>query len=237
LSIRRQYLPFGIREGATRVIKESKTTEAVIPATKSPSELAAHVARVAARLFAERGYDATSVREIVEASGVTKPTLYYHFGSKQGLAEALLTKPMTEFITSLRGVVEEIKEPIELLRRMFESYINLISDEPDRGRFLYAICFGPQNSSLQAEMHEFGEAIDAVTADCARRLAEQGVIDRERVDSCSQVIRGLIMSSTLDHIMLGRPLEPGLADRLVVDLLQGFGRPGYQFDDERRGQS
>jgi AcrR family transcriptional regulator len=217
-------------------MKEAKTTETVLAASKSPSEVAAHIARVAARLFAERGYDATSVREIVEASGVTKPTLYYHFGSKQGLAEALLTKPMTGFIGSLRALVAETREPIELLTRMFEAYINLTTDEPDRGRFLYAICFGPQNSSLQQEMHEFGEMIDAVTADCAGRLAEAGVIASERVESCSQVIRGLIMSSTLDHIMLGRPLEPGLAQRLVVDLLQGFGRPGFEFDGNRRGQ-
>ena len=43
------------------------------------SPVARHIARAAARLFAERGYDATSVREIVEAAGVAKPTLYYYF--------------------------------------------------------------------------------------------------------------------------------------------------------------
>ncbi len=213
-----------------------KIAEAMATVGRVSGEAVSHIARVAARLFAERGYDATSVREIVEAAGVTKPTLYYHFGSKQGLAEALLTKPMTEFIASLRSLLEEQIAPIDLLRRMFAAYIGLISDEPDRGRFLYAICFGPQNSSLQAEMHQFGEAIDAVTADCAGRLADAGVIAKERVESCSQVIRGLIMSSTLDHIMLGRPLESGLADRLVVDLLQGFGRPGFEFDGEREGR-
>jgi AcrR family transcriptional regulator len=215
------------------VVEDLKIARALATFGRPSGDSAAHIARVAARLFAERGYDATSVREIVEAAGVTKPTLYYHFGSKQGLAEALLTNPMSEFISSLRGLLDEPIGPIALLRRMFAAYISLISDEPDRGRFLYAICFGPQNSSLQAEMHQFGEAIDAATADCAGRLADAGVIDRERVESCSQVIRGLIMSSTLDHIMLGRPLEPGLADRLVVDLLKGFGRPGVEFDGER----
>jgi TetR/AcrR family transcriptional regulator len=44
----------------------------------------------ALRLFAARGYDAVGVQEIVEAAGVTKPTLYYYFGSKRGLLEALL---------------------------------------------------------------------------------------------------------------------------------------------------
>ena len=58
--------------------------------------MARHIARTAARLFAERGYDATSVREIVEAAGVAKPTLYYYFRSKEGLAQALLTVPLNE---------------------------------------------------------------------------------------------------------------------------------------------
>jgi AcrR family transcriptional regulator len=48
--------------------------------------------REAAALFAVRGYDAVSVREIVEAAGCTKPAMYYHFGSKDGLALALFAE-------------------------------------------------------------------------------------------------------------------------------------------------
>ena len=44
----------------------------------------------ALRLFATRGYNAVGVEEIVSSAGVTKPTLYHHFGSKQGLLETLL---------------------------------------------------------------------------------------------------------------------------------------------------
>ena len=40
---------------------------------------------IALKLFTERGYDAVGVQEIVEGAGVTKPTLYHHFGSKRGL--------------------------------------------------------------------------------------------------------------------------------------------------------
>lgn len=41
-------------------------------------------------LFFDKGYDAVSVQEIVEHAGITKPTLYYYFGSKYGLLEQLL---------------------------------------------------------------------------------------------------------------------------------------------------
>jgi AcrR family transcriptional regulator len=41
-------------------------------------------------LWSERGYDAVGVQEIVEAAGITKPTLYHYFGSKRGLLDALI---------------------------------------------------------------------------------------------------------------------------------------------------
>ena len=41
-------------------------------------------------LFAVKGYDATAVREICEAAGITKPTLYHFFGSKDGVLQALV---------------------------------------------------------------------------------------------------------------------------------------------------
>jgi TetR/AcrR family transcriptional regulator len=46
----------------------------------------------ALQLFAARGYDAVGVQEIVEAAGITKPTLYHYFGSKRGLLDTLLAK-------------------------------------------------------------------------------------------------------------------------------------------------
>lgn len=44
----------------------------------------------AACLFCQQGYNATSIREIVSAAGTTRPTLYYHFGSKEGLIRTLV---------------------------------------------------------------------------------------------------------------------------------------------------
>src|SRR4051812_21694653 len=84
--------------------------------------MADQIASAAARLFASRGYDATPVRMIVEEAGVTKPTLYYHFGSKEGLAQALLTRPMTGLVEALRGIVAGPSEPIAALVEVVETH-------------------------------------------------------------------------------------------------------------------
>jgi len=52
--------------------------------------LAARILDEAIRMFASRGYASTSVREVVEACGCTKPALYYHFTNKVGLYRAAI---------------------------------------------------------------------------------------------------------------------------------------------------
>lgn len=55
------------------------------PGGESRGPTADHIAERAAELFARKGFAATSIREIADAAGITKPTLYYYFGSKEGL--------------------------------------------------------------------------------------------------------------------------------------------------------
>ena len=54
-------------------------------------------------LWAARGYAAVGVQELCEAGGVTKPTLYYYFGSKHGVLEALLERYAGPLLEDLRG--------------------------------------------------------------------------------------------------------------------------------------
>ena len=54
-------------------------------------------------IFNERGYSATSVREIVQAADVSKPVLYYYFGSKEGIYTELMTKPFEVLEKIFRG--------------------------------------------------------------------------------------------------------------------------------------
>ncbi len=201
---------------------DSRLGEGTATNGQTPGEMAAHVARTAARLFAAHGYDATSVREVVEAAGVTKPTLYYHFGSKQGLAEALLTRPMTEFVARLRALVESGPEPGELLRRTFAEHMAFLHDEPDRARFFYAICFGANCSTLKVEICEFGESIQREMIACARYAAGQGLIDPGRVEAFAEVFRGMVIMASLDFLFGGREPDSALPDRIIHDLLRGF---------------
>lgn len=70
------------------------------------------IAERAAELFSEKGFAATSIREIAEAAGVTKPTLYYYFGSKEGLVRHILLTAIRSFAAAV-----ESAEAASTLRR------------------------------------------------------------------------------------------------------------------------
>jgi AcrR family transcriptional regulator len=60
-----------------------------------------NILSIALKLFASRGFDAVGIQEIVDAAGITKPTLYHYFGSKEGLLNALLASNFDELYQSV----------------------------------------------------------------------------------------------------------------------------------------
>jgi AcrR family transcriptional regulator len=187
------------------------------------STVARHIARSAAKLFAERGYDATSVREIVEAAGVAKPTLYYYFRSKEGLAQALLSVPLSGLVATLRNLVTTEADPIRCMERVLESHYTFCREDPDRARFIYSLLFGPRGSEVAGDLEPFKADLIGWTEAAVRRLAEAGIIARERVDACCAAFRGLILVSTLDFLFEERALGQDLAHRQLHEILYGFG--------------
>ncbi len=90
----------------------------------------------AIRLFAHHGYGSTSMREVAEASGVTKPTLYYHFGSKEGLFRAIIEGRIEAFAAMVRATVTGDDPVVERLEQFLEAYLLGALEDIDTLRFM-----------------------------------------------------------------------------------------------------
>lgn len=81
----------------------------------------------AEEFFAERGYRQATMDELAARLGVTKPVIYDHFGSKDGLLLALLTRARTELhAETLRALGEAPGDPREALRRALLAFFTFI---------------------------------------------------------------------------------------------------------------
>ena len=103
------------------------------------ADVRTQILRCATRLFAERADGSTSVRDIVEAAGVTKPTMYYWFKSK----EALFVAIVRHHLEALRALVEQaVATPgsvRERLQRFVEAYVRGAMEDRDAVRLLLSL--------------------------------------------------------------------------------------------------
>jgi len=98
---------------------------------------------VGRHLFAERGLDGTSVEEIAAQAGVSKPVVYEHFGSKEGLYAVVVDREMDRFLTMANQLLagEDTRAKFEaaaigLLRYIDENtdgFRILVRDSPPAG--------------------------------------------------------------------------------------------------------
>ena len=66
---------------------------------------------VARTLFAERGYDATSIEEIAASAQVSKPVVYEHFGGKEGLYAVIIDRELTLIYSTIVNALESDPSP------------------------------------------------------------------------------------------------------------------------------
>jgi AcrR family transcriptional regulator len=135
--------------GAALVAETAPAASAPAPSAPAPSapDLGGHDARhrsdtrariqqVALELFAEQGYDKTSLREIAERLDVTKAALYYHFKSKEDIVRSLVADYFGQ-IDALIAWAKTQPRTSETRREILSRYVRIVADGSDVFRMLH----------------------------------------------------------------------------------------------------
>jgi TetR/AcrR family transcriptional regulator, cholesterol catabolism regulator len=85
------------------------------------SERRAHLLVLAGELFAQKGYRATTVREIADAAGILSGSLYHHFDSKESIADEILSSFINEVLADYRGAVASAQDPRAAIEQIVRS--------------------------------------------------------------------------------------------------------------------
>ena len=95
------------------------------------------ILEVAETLFAEKGFDGTSIRDISKVAKINVAMISYYFGSKERLLQSLIVYRTTDIKTQLEHLLEEDLEPIEKVNKLIEIYINRINNNKGIYRILH----------------------------------------------------------------------------------------------------
>jgi TetR/AcrR family transcriptional regulator, cholesterol catabolism regulator len=85
------------------------------------SERRAHLVVLAGDLFAQKGYRATTVREIADAAGILSGSLYHHFDSKESIGDEILSSFINEVLDDYRGAVASAASPRAAIEQIVRS--------------------------------------------------------------------------------------------------------------------
>jgi AcrR family transcriptional regulator len=87
----------------------------------------ARLVMLAGDLFAEKGYRATTVREIADAAGILSGSLYHHFDSKESIADEILSGFLNEVLANYRAAVAAADSPRTALEQIVRSTSHTLS--------------------------------------------------------------------------------------------------------------
>ncbi len=156
------------------------------------SNIAEGILQAAVRLFARKGYEATSTREIVEAAGVTKPMIYYYFKNKEGLYEAVLTRFLSQFALRLRAVVDEPREPRDHLVEVVWAHLEYCREHRDFAKFFYAVFFGPEESAVADSLVSMTRQVQDLLIEACQRAVANGLVKPERMEALVIALQAMI---------------------------------------------
>lgn len=101
----------------------------------SGSERREQLLQVARGLFAEHGYEVTTVEDIAEAAGITKPVVYEHFGGKEGLYAVIVEREEAQLLERITSVLSA-EHPREAVELAADAFLGYIEEHPDGFRIL-----------------------------------------------------------------------------------------------------
>jgi AcrR family transcriptional regulator len=166
------------------------------------------ILEVTAELLQRSGVEPPSTRAICEAAGVSAPTLYHHFGDKDGLYDAVVQYGFESYLRAKHALVRT-DDPVDDLRRAWDTHVQFGVTHPA----LYTLMYGTPRAGVSSPA---AAEADAVLVDLLERVARAGRL-RVPLERAIAMIAAACVGSALQAIRAG--YDPAVGDQLRDSVL------------------
>jgi len=197
---------------------------------------------IAAELFAQKGYRATTVREIADAAGILSGSLYHHFDSKESIGDEILSGFINEVLANYRSAMDSAPDPQAALEQIVRSTNRTLSQHraaltmlqndwsyfAAQPRFAYLLKALREIERIWIGQLELGKQVGLFRPDLDAKLTYRLFQDvlwvpaqwrRTRGYSTDQVVDGLLQ-------ILFDGIGAGARGMALANETIGFGAPG-----------
>ncbi len=176
---------------------------------------------VSRQLFAERGFEGTSVEEIAARADVSKPVVYEHFGGKEGVYAVIVDREVEALLGALTGVLSSRAHPKVLVEQAALALLGYIEQSPDGFRIL------SRDSPVAQAAGTFSSLLGDVSTQVESLLASQFAsrdLDSELASLYSQMLVGMIALAGQHWADVREPSKEVVAAHLVNLAWNGLSR-------------
>lgn len=167
---------------------------------------------VSRALFAEKGFEATSIEEIAHRAGVSKPVVYEHFGGKEGIYAVVVDREMQRLMDQIVTALEDGEHPRELLERAACALLDYIEGSTDGFRILV------RDSPVASSSGTFSSLLNDIASQVEHILglhfAKQGY-DRKLAALYAQALVGMVALTGQWWLEARKPKKDEVAAHLV----------------------
>lgn len=162
------------------------------------------ILEVALVVFARSGFHGTSMNDVADAAGVTKPVLYQHFDSKRDLYAALLDEVGNRLLNSIAKAAAEASDGKARTELGYRAYFDWVADDHDAFRLLFG------SGAMRDD--EFTTAVREITDQAARAVAPLIDVDIPEAHrrTLAHALVGMAEGASRRLVELGDDFDPGL---------------------------
>ena len=167
---------------------------------------------VGRKLFAERGFDGTSVEEIAATAGVSKPVVYEHFGGKEGLYAVVVDREIRTLLDWITGALTSGAHPRLLLEQAAMALLDYIETSTDGFRILV------RDSPVAHSSGGFASLLSEVASQVEHILADEfraRGLEPRTAPLYAQMLVGMVALTGQYWVEHRKPKRPQVAAHLV----------------------
>lgn len=191
---------------------------------KPASHVRERLLREALRAFTAKGYSAASVREIVEKCSVTKPTLYYYFGSKESLYRTLIAETFAAFNQRVSRIAASPLSPVEKLEAVAVQYLDHARKNPDRVRLIMTALYRSDSFAPEVDMRLYILPNLQTIAGIIKDGMRANLFRRDNPLRLCLHLMGIIHPQMLIRIQPGKRLPSSSPREILRTFVEGIGK-------------